>query len=85
MYILVGSITTAMRLKRLLEKIHGIPADVVHTPSAIKHGGCSYSVRTSAPNALPRVKLTEEEYGINIKKIYVEKKVNGERVFDAVP
>ncbi len=85
MYILVGSITTAMRLKRLLEKIYGIPSDVVQTPSVIKHGGCSYSVRTSAPNALARVKLTEEEYGINIKKIYVEKKINGERVYDAVP
>ena len=85
MYILVGSITTAMRLKRLLERIHGIPADVVQTPSAIKHGGCSYSVRTNAPNALSRVKLTEEEYGINIKKIYVERRENGERVYDVVP
>ena len=85
MYILVGSVTTAMRLKRLLERIYGIPSDVVHTPSAIKHGGCSYSVRTSSPDALARVKLTEEEYGINIKKIYVERRVNGERVFDAVP
>ena len=85
MYILVGSVTTAMRLKRLLERIYGIPSDVVHTPSVIKHGGCSYSVRTNSSNALPRVKLIEEEYGINIKKIYVEKKVNGERVYDAVP
>ena len=85
MYILVGSITTAMRLKRLLEQIYGIPSDVVHTPSAIKHGGCSYSVRTNTPNALARVKRIEEEYGINIKKIYVERRVNGERVYDAVP
>ena len=84
MYILVGSVTTAMRLKRLLERLYGIPSDVVHTPSAIKHGGCSYSVRTSQ-SALARVKLIEEEYGINIKKIYVERKVNGERVYDAVP
>ena len=84
MYILVGSVTTAMRLKRLLERLYGIPSDVVHTPSAIKHGGCSYSVRTNS-NALARVKLTVEEYGINIKKIYVEKTVDGERVYDAVP
>ena len=85
MYILVGSITTAMRLKRLLERIHGIPSDVVHTPSAIKHGGCSYSVRTNAPDAPALVRMTAEEYGINIKKIYVERNVNGERVYDAVP
>ena len=85
MYILVGSVTTAMRLKRLLERIYGIPSDVVHTPSAIKHGGCSYSVRTNSPDALSHVKMTGEEYGINIKKIYVEKRVGGERVYDAVP
>ncbi len=85
MYVLVGSITTAMRLKRLLERVYGIPSDVVQTPSAIKHGGCSYSVRTNASNALARVKLIEEEYGINIKRIYVERSVGGERVYDAVP
>ena len=45
MYILVGSVTTATRLKKAAEKIIGFPAYVVHTPSALNQGGCSYSVR----------------------------------------
>ena len=45
MYILIGSVTTATRLKKAAEKIIGFPAYVVHTPSALNQGGCSYSVR----------------------------------------
>lgn len=44
MYIVTGSVTSAVRLKRILESATGYPADVVHTPSRIKRGGCSYSV-----------------------------------------
>lgn len=40
MYILVGSVTTATRLKKAAEKIIGFPAYVVHTPSALNQGGC---------------------------------------------
>ena len=45
MYIVTGSVTTAVRLSRLLEDTTGRPAAVVHTPAAIKRGGCSYAVR----------------------------------------
>ena len=45
MYIVTGSVTAAVRLKRLLESATGHPAEVVHTPAAIKRGGCSYAVR----------------------------------------
>lgn len=38
MYILVGSVTTATRLKKVAEKIIGFPAYVVHTPSALNQG-----------------------------------------------
>lgn len=44
MYITVGSVTTAVRLKRLLESEVGFPCEVVHTPTKISGGGCSYSV-----------------------------------------
>lgn len=44
MYIVTGSVTSAVRLKRVLEKASGYPAEVVHTPAEIKRGGCSYSV-----------------------------------------
>ena len=84
MYILVGSITTAMRLKRLLERNYGIPSDVMHTPSELNHGGCSYSVRTKIPNISSYAKIIAEEYGISIRKIYAEELVNGERVFHAI-
>ena len=39
MYILIGSVTTATRLKKAAEKIIGFPAYVVHTPSALNQGG----------------------------------------------
>lgn len=44
MYIVTGSVTSAVRLKRVLEKATGYPAEVVHTPAEIRRGGCSYSV-----------------------------------------
>lgn len=71
MYVIVGSITTAARLAKLIEKTAGIPADVVHTPAAIKSGGCSYSVRVSGCNT-GTVKNISDEYGINIKAIFDE-------------
>ena len=43
-YASIGSVTTAARFARDLER-HGIRAEVVHTPTKINAGGCSYSVR----------------------------------------
>lgn len=43
-YAAVGSITTATRLMRELER-RGIAAAVTHTPSQMNKGGCSYSVK----------------------------------------
>ncbi len=80
MYIVTGSITTATRLARILEKTAGIPADVVHTPSAIKSGGCSYSVRIN-DRALQIVRTVIEQYKINIKSIYTEVLSDGEREY----
>lgn len=45
MFIVTGSVTSAVRLRRILESATGYPAKVVHTPQEIKHGGCSYSVQ----------------------------------------
>lgn len=78
MYIVVGSVTMATRLARLFERKFGIPASVSHTPSAIKNGGCSYSVRINGVEA-DRVKSIAKSYGINIKSIYVEEFSGGER------
>ena len=81
MYILVGSVTTATRLKKAAEKIIGFPAYVVHTPSALNQGGCSYSVRVDdrALNEIRKIAGDNE-----IRRIYIERTVNGEHVYDVV-
>lgn len=80
MYILVGSVTTATRLKKTIEKTIGFPAYIVHTPSALNKGGCSYSVRID-DRAKNEVKKIVSDYEIPIKKIYIEKNHNGERAY----
>ena len=84
MYIVVGSVTTAVRLGKLIEKLSGYPAEVVHTPSKLNKGGCSYSVK-SDDRAVGLVKSIAKEYGVNIKKIYTEEIIGGERVFRVIP
>ena len=46
MYIVTGSITSALRLSKAVQNYSGLPASVVHTPSALNKGGCSYSIKT---------------------------------------
>lgn len=83
MYVTVGSATTAARLRKAAEKIIGFPAYVVHTPSAVSGGGCSYSVRLD-DRALNDIKRIASDIGISIKGIYIEKTINGERVLSDV-
>lgn len=83
MYVLLGSVTTAMRLKRLLEKKCGCPAEVVHTPSQLNSGGCSYSVRVDN-RYLDTVRNTAEEYTVGIRKIYLDEYTGGERIYHDV-
>ncbi len=83
MYVVIGSSTMAARLKKSVEKIVGFPAYVVHTPSELRNGGCSYSVRLD-DRALIEIRRIAVDNGINIKGIYTEKNENGERVFYAV-
>lgn len=83
MYIVVGSSTTAVRMKNVLEKIVGYPAYVVHTPAELSQGGCSYSVRAD-DRAMHMIKKIAADNGISFKKIYIEKNNNGERVYHAV-
>ena len=46
-YAAVGSLTTATRLARELER-RGTAAAVTHTPSQMNKGGCSYSVKVKS-------------------------------------
>lgn len=83
MYILVGSATTAARLKKAVEKNVGFPAYVVHTPSALSQGGCSYSLRLD-DRMMGDVEKIARDNNIRIKNIYIEKTENGESVYHAI-
>lgn len=80
MYIVTGSVTSAMRLARAVEREGEYFADVVHTPAALSPVGCSYSVKLK-DEAYESAKRIAEEIGIKIKKAYKEKIKDGERVF----
>lgn len=81
MYVVIGSSTTAQRLKNNLERVAGIPSYVVKTPPRIRTGGCSYSVKAD-DRALDTVKKIARSSGISYRKIYtVRKDVKGESVY----
>ncbi len=78
-----GSITTSTRLARELERLGCLKARVVHTPSAISSGGCSYCVR------IPEECITEllalrKKRSMKIKKLYRELSDGEERVYDDI-
>lgn len=74
--ITAGSITTAVRIKKTLNSLGDKSASVIHTPSFINSGGCSYSVRTDYKN-LSLVKNLFEERKIKYKKLFTESDDNG--------
>lgn len=74
--ITAGSITTAVRIKKTLNSLGDKGASVIHTPSFINSGGCSYSVRTDYKN-LNIVKTLFEEKKIKYKKLFTESYENG--------
>lgn len=83
MLITMGSITTATRLTRIIERNLGLPAEVIHTPASLNKGGCSYSVRFKDKNEM-QVRRVIKEYNVPIRKIYSEQTVGGKRVYNAV-
>ena len=80
MYILTGSITSAERMAKAVEMLSGLPAYVVNTPSAIRGGGCSYSVRCD-DRALSLIDDIAKDNGITVKKKYLERIRDGERAY----
>lgn len=83
MLITIGSVTTATRLARILEKNTGYPAAVVHTPAQLNKGGCSYSVRFN-DNMQNEARRIIRSYKVPIKKIYSEAVRNGKRVYNDI-
>lgn len=79
----VGSITTAARLEKVLRRKKGVMSTVIHTPSAISGGGCSYSIITDNGN-LSYVKEAAAESGINVRGYYMESVFEGEKKYYAI-
>ena len=79
----VGSVTTAARLEKILKKTGNVTSKVIHTPASINKGGCSYSIITDKVN-LPYVKEAVMEYGLNVKKYYIEEHWKGEKTYHVV-
>lgn len=84
MLVTIGSITTAARLARIIEKNTGAPAEVIHTPPHLNKGGCSYSVRFADKYAA-RARALINEYKVPARKFYSESLDGGQRVYHAVP
>lgn len=74
--ITAGSITTAVRIKKKLISLGDKGATVIHTPSFINSGGCSYSVKTDYKN-LGLVKKLSEDNQIKYKKLFTQSDDNG--------
>ncbi len=83
MLITIGSVTTATRLARLIEKNTGHPASVVHTPSEINKGGCSYSVRLN-DIMFKQAKKIIDEYNVPVRKFYSESIRGGKHVYNVI-
>lgn len=72
----IGSVTTASRLKRELER-RKITAAVVHTPTELGNSGCSYSIKTKRA-ILPVIIELAEKYKIKVKGFFIiEETSNG--------
>ena len=82
--ITAGSITTAVRIKKMLNSIGDINATIINTPSSINSGGCSYSVKTSYNN-LNMVRNLADEKKMKFRKLYMQTNEGGELVYHDIP
>ncbi len=81
--VVVGSVTTAARLEKILRKRMGIASNVIHTPAQISSGGCSYSLRSNHEN-LSYIKEAARVNKIRVRGFYVEDTAKGEKEYYAI-
>jgi hypothetical protein len=81
--ITIGSTTSAMRLARLIRAQTHCRAEIMHTPSELNRGGCSYSIRTER-SAVGHARQIAEKYKLPFGKVYRIQNINGERVYNAL-
>lgn len=78
--LIMGSVTSAARLKKTAEALGATEAEVIHTPSLLSAKSCSYSVKLYHKN-LDIAKSAAKEQNITIKKIYLEEIQNKEKIY----
>lgn len=71
MLVTIGSITTASRAAKVIRRVLGINVQVIHTPTQLNRGGCSYSIKFS-DNYHMSVKRVISECNIPVKRWYGE-------------
>ena len=71
MLVTIGSLTTASRAAKVIRRVLGINVQVIHTPTQLNRGGCSYSIKFS-DNYHMSVKRVISEYNIPVKRWYGE-------------
>lgn len=80
---LTGSITSATRLAGELERLGCLNARVVHTPAAIKSGGCSYCVKMPEECKIKLDKILASKK-FKVKRVLAENTHGKERVYDDI-
>lgn len=70
-------------LKKLQKKLSVFRHMLCIRRPALNQGGCSYSVRVD-DRALNEIRKIAGDNEIPIRRIYIERTVNGERVYDVV-
>lgn len=70
MLVVLASVTTAERMKRILYT-RGIKSEVVQTPKSIAVGGCGYSLRMNEEDKESAVRAAKD-MGVRIKGFYRE-------------
>jgi len=78
--LIMGSVTSAARLKKAAESLGATEAEVIHTPSELTGKSCSYSVKLNQKNLGIATKASQE-LGIKIKKVYIENVFDKEKVY----
>ena len=81
--ILLSSSTSAARLKNSIMNA-GFEASVIGTPTALAHGGCNYSVLTTA-SALKSAEETLARLGIKYRGIYLDTGLHGSSRYRKIP
>lgn len=78
--VIVGPITSATRLLKCTQNKGNLAARIVHTPSSLGGGGCSYSIKTMGKN-LPGITEAAQECNIKIKGTFLIDKSSGKEAF----